>query len=94
MVEYLFDAIKAVAGETFTVAAEITNDVGNPITEQCNLVIYDADGKEIGEAAGTLMEDIWNFNIPATLTSGLSGRYWYCIKCGTESLNFKQPLYF
>lgn len=40
MVEYLFDAIKAVAGETFTVTAEITDELQEPIKEQCSLVIY------------------------------------------------------
>ena len=34
MVEYLFDAIKAVAGETFTVTAEITDELQEPIKEQ------------------------------------------------------------
>lgn len=94
MVEYLFDAIKAVAGETFTVTAEITDELQEPIKEQCSLVIYDAEENEISTIKGILEDNVWNFTIPSTLTSGFSGRYWYCIKCGIESLSFKQPLYF
>lgn len=41
-----------------------------------------------------LPEDfIWEFRVPAEITMGLKGRYWYYIMNSDSNLCFKQPIY-
>lgn len=93
MIEALYDAIRAVAGQPITLNVR-ADDGQNPITENCRLVLQDenevlfiVDGKYTAEV------DLWNFQIPAELTKGMNGRYWYCIQHNEENLHFKQPFY-
>lgn len=92
MIEYLYDAIRATAGEAITIAAEITNENGDCITEQCGLMLSDDNGL-IVKVNGSLVNDTWNFIISAEATANLHGRYWYCICKNNKSLCFKQPIY-
>ena len=94
MIEYLYDAIRAVAGQDIAVDAAITDDDGAPLTENCNLVLhFDKDLMYV--ASGTYDEDaeLWTFTIPAEATKGRSGRYEYCIQHNGLNLCFKEPIY-
>lgn len=91
MIEYLYDAIRATAGTDITIAAEIAEEDGENITENCKLVLF-LDDKQI-EIDGELKADIYNFTIPASYTTGIMGRYWYCFKSNGNMLCFKQPIY-
>lgn len=91
MIEYIYDAIRATAGSDIIIAAEITEDNGECITEGCTLILY-IDEKML-EYNGALNNGMWEFIIPASATSGLKGRYWYCIKHNGNQLCFKQPIY-
>lgn len=95
MIEYLYDAIRATAASEFTVTANITDRNAVLITDSCHLMIYDTDKETLiatidGEFDG---KEDWNFTIPAEITKGLKGRYWYCICHHDDHLCFKQPLY-
>ena len=94
MIEYIYDAIKATAGEEIAIAAKITDETGKQACEACHLNIYDNDGNILATAEGVLYNGEWQFVVPAEKTTNLTGRYWYCI-CDEEhlKLNFKQPLY-
>lgn len=92
MIEYLYDAIRATAGIDAVVSAEITDEGGAPITEGCSLMLSDDDAV-IAMIEGAFNGDVWEFNIPASITSGLSGRYWYCIHHNDNTLCFKEPIY-
>lgn len=92
MIEYLYDAIRATAGLDITIAANITDDEGNVITEGCSLMLSD-DDEVITMATGYFDGELWEFNIPAATTSGLQGRYWYCIHHNDNTLCFKKPIY-
>lgn len=93
MIEYLYDAIRASAGRDLAIAASITDAEGNQITENCVLNIH-SDEEHLITAEGAFIEDQWIFEVPATATRGLMGRYWYSICQGDNDLCFKQPIYF
>ena len=99
MIEYLYDTIRASAGETITLSARVTDNDGNCVEDQCGLMIHD-DNKMLFMVDGTLFEDdaleekLWLFTIPSDKTAGLNGRYWYCVCCGETRLCFKHPIYF
>lgn len=94
MIEYLYNAIRAAAGNDLAITAEITDDNGVTIESGCKLVFHDKDRDTmLAEIAGNYVDGEWMFIIPAELTKGLSGRYWYCIRCNESSLCFKEPIY-
>lgn len=92
MIEYLFNAIRATAGEDICICAKITDDNGTPIDAGCALRFYDDEGM-LARVEGTLTGDVWSFTIPKEKTEGLKGRYWYCFCDGEKTLCFKQALY-
>lgn len=92
MIEYLYDAIRATAGEDITISAKLTEDDGTPIENVCRVRLYD-DKEMIYYAPGNLIDNIWYFTIPGEITEGLSGRYWYAICQDGLTISFKQPLY-
>lgn len=92
MIEFLYNAIRATAGENIVIAAKITDEDGANITESCHVMLYD-DLILLATVDGTFDGDEWEFVIPADVTSGRIGRYWYCICANNNSLCFKQPLY-
>ena len=92
MIEYIYDAIRASAGNDITIAAQITEDTGDCVTEGCVLVLHIGD--EMREYEGLVNDDMWEFTIPAKDTKGLNGRHWYCLKRNGLMLCFKQPIYF
>lgn len=92
MIEYLYNAIRATAGEDITITAEITDDSGECVADGCALMLWD-DKELLTSVDGMLIDDLWSFTIPADKTAGLVGRYWYCICHNHNKLQFKEPLY-
>lgn len=92
MIEYLYNAIRATAGEDITIAAKLTNDDGSQIVGGCHVMLSD-DEKVLITVDGECVNGTHNFTIPAAATKGLHGRYWYCICSGNASLCFKEPIY-
>ena len=94
MVEYLYDAIRAVAGQDILVGAYITDDEERLITEGCSIMVHGAD-RDICAVDGKYNPEsqMWEFTIPGEQTLGLKGRYFYCIQHKDSNLCFKQPLY-
>lgn len=96
MVEYLYDAIRAIAGQENMINAYITDEKENLITDGCEFVLHDGTtGKVIGKVIGKFDSElsVWEFVLPAELTKGLRGRYKYCIMRDGQNLCFKQPIY-
>lgn len=95
MIEYLYNAIRATAGQDITISAAITDDDGNILTEGCHIMFFDPDKELIATFDGEFNEEIneWSFTIPAETTEGLNGRYWYCICYFNANLCFKEPIY-
>lgn len=94
MIEYLYNAIRAVAGQDIAISAAITDDDGEPITENCNLVLH-FDNDFMYVAPGIYLPDAeqWTFNVPGAATAGKLGRYQYCIQHNGINLCFKEPIY-
>lgn len=92
-IEYLYDCIKSIAGEDINICAEITDSAGADITSGCSLIFIDRDFTTIGEYQGTYADGAWSFIIPAGLTKGMDGRYWYRIKFKDTSMSFAAPIY-
>lgn len=92
MIEYIYDVIRATAGEDITISAKITEEDGTPITAGCAFRLYD-DEDMLARVEGTLTGEVWSFTLPANKTDGLSGRYWYCFCKDNKTLCFKKPLY-
>lgn len=93
MVEYLYDCVKAVAGEDINILAEITDADGKDITSGCSLLFIDKDYAIIGDYAGTYSDGAWMFTIPAAVTTDMDGCYWYRIKFKDNSMSFAAPIY-
>lgn len=93
MTEFLYDAIKAVSGEDINIGAQITDVDGNNITSGCSLLFIDKDFTIISECEGTYADGAWSFTIPAAITKGMDGRYWYRIKFKDTSMSFAAPIY-
>ncbi len=96
MVEYLYDAIRAVAGQEIVVNAVIADENENLITENCYFVLHDeATHEVIAKVLGNYLVDnaCWEFSISPELTKGRFGRYMYCIQHDDSNLCFKQPIY-
>jgi hypothetical protein len=94
LIEYIYDAIKATAGEDIPIIMEVRNPEGELVTEGCGISIhctedqvcrvdgvYDADGQ------------VWKFVIPGEATKGHTGRHYYCVCKADGTLNFKTPIY-
>jgi hypothetical protein len=94
MVEYIYNAIRATAGEDITITARITYDNGDSITSDCHVMLFDNE-ELLTTVDGTFdaTEEVWEFTIPAEATKHLSGRYWYRICSKLGSLCFKEPIY-
>lgn len=95
MIEYLYDAIRATAGQNIAVDAKITNDLGELLTESCSFMLHDNNKDMIINVDGEYLEEegIWRFVVPAYATKGLKGRYWYCIQHIDQNVCFHQPIY-
>ena len=93
MVEYLYNAIRAVAGQEIVINAMAVNPDETLITANCSLVLHIENGDMI-KVDGVYLEDgQWEFRVPAEATAGLTGRHWYCIQHEGANLCFKEPIY-
>lgn len=96
MIEYLYDAIRAVANMEITVEAYITDENEEIITEGCSFVLHDKTGaKMLLKKNGSYLPEfgVWQFTLAPEETKGLSGKYLYCIQHNNSNLCFKQPIY-
>lgn len=95
MIEYLHDAIRAVAGQDMPIYALFGNDDGSFVSEDCWFMLHDKDGSMLAAVEGSFNAETgqWTFDVPASVTAGLSGRYWYCFQHEGSNLCFKQPFY-
>lgn len=93
MVEYLFNAIRATAGEDIAIVARITDENGEPITSGCSFMLNGANGAHHIIDGVYTTNGVWEFSIPAELTLGLVGRYGYCFCNGDTTLCFEKPFY-
>lgn len=93
MLEYLYDAIRANAGQPLGITAQLANN-GEPIIEDCVLVFFD-DNQELTHVEGLYIAEIdrWNFTVPAEVTEGRIGRHWYCIRHDGVNLCLNKPIY-
>ena len=97
MVDYLYDVIKAVAGEELQIAAIITDENGADIDKGCALVLaFGQHAEPHAKFDGTFTTSnaggIWSFVVPAAATKG-EHKLWYKIMKDGESLSFYRPLY-
>lgn len=93
MIEYLYDCIRATAGQDICICAVITDDAGDPITSGCSLMLHDNEDMLV-KINGVYDGEAWSFDVPAEDTKELKGRYWYCICKDNTNLCFKTPIYF
>ena len=96
MIEYLYNGIRAHAGNHLTISAVVTNSIGEEVTSGVALMFHDKDRDTVlYEAVGTYSEEAkeFTFVIPKEITEGKSGRYWYCIMHEGNALCFKEPIY-
>lgn len=94
MIEYLYNAIRAVASQDIKINAVITDSDEVLITDACCLALHD-DKEQLLAVDGIYQADTgsWDFIIPGDATVGLKGRYWYCIRHNDNNLCFKEPIY-
>ena len=90
MIEYLANAISATAGEDIVIVANIAED-GVDVTSGCGIMLYIGD--EIKVFAGEYKDELWFFTIPAEVTRGLKGRYFYRLYREGNTLCFQEPIY-
>ena len=96
MVEYLYNCIRATAGSNVEISAIIQDANGADITEGCHIMLFNKDCALLDTIDGAYIAEIgtWQFTLPAEITKGKVGRYWYRICSHSDSLCFKQPIYF
>lgn len=94
MIEYIYDTIKATAGEDIPIIVEVRDPEGNLVTEGCGISIHCED-EQVCRIPGeySASEQIWKFVIPAEATKGHKGRHYYCVCKEDGTLNFKTPIY-
>lgn len=92
MIEYLYNAIRATAGNDISISARVKDAGGVAVIDNCHLMLFD-DEELLITVDGIFTGDVWEYTIPADATRGLSGRYWYCICDNSGSLCFKEPIY-
>lgn len=93
MIEYLYDAIRAMAGQEITVNAIVKDAYGTPITENCEMVLHIGDEMIKSVSEYDEVQGMWAFTYPAEATQGLEGRFEYCVMYDGEAMCFKQPIY-
>lgn len=91
MIEYLYNTIRATAGDYVQVTAIITDDEGNEVTEGCEFMLHDCDEKLLMTVMGEYHDGEMYFNIPAHDLP--KGKYFYCICREGVKLCFHQRLY-
>jgi hypothetical protein len=92
LIEYLYNAIRATAGEDIIITAKVADDSGAEVSG-CAISLFDNE-QLITTIKGLFGDGFWQFIIPAAITAELKGRYWYCI-CDEDhkKLCFKEPIY-
>lgn len=91
MIEYLYNTIRATAGDDMHITAIIKDDAGEAIADNCHFMIFNTNDELMSTTAGTYDGLGWAFTIPTTNLD--KGKYWYCISHNNQKLCFKQRLY-
>lgn len=92
MVEYLYNCIRATAGQDALIVANIAED-GEDITAGMSLMLHDEDKEMIITVNGEYVDGLWNFTIPADATRGREGKHWYCLQRDGINVCFHEPIY-
>ena len=93
--EIIYDAIRATAGQDIGITAIITDEYDMPVESGCGMMLYNNHGEKITTIEGVYLGDgLWQFKLPASLTTGLHGRHFYCICQDEARLCFQTPIYF
>lgn len=90
-VEYLYDCIRATVGDDMKIEAEIYNDEGLPLTEECRFRLYDKNEEIISITEGECVDNVWTFVVP--IKDKPKGKYLYSICYRGANICFKQPIY-
>ena len=95
MIEYLYDAIRAVAGQTVPVYATFANDDGTFVSEGVVFMLHGPDGKHIATVEGSYNAETgqWTFDVPGEATAGRTGRHFYCFQHEGVNMCFLKPYY-
>lgn len=95
MIEYLHNAIRAIAGQEESVYAFFANNDGTFISEGVAFMLHGPDGEMVAAVEGNFNAETgqWTFNVPAEATKGRKGRHWYCFQHDHKNLCFLQPYY-
>lgn len=93
MIEYVYNTIRATAGEDIAILAKVRDAYGDPIPA-CYFHLFDDEQMLTMIAGNALDDDTWEFIVPAAITKDRNGRHWYCI-CDENhsSLCFKEAIY-
>lgn len=92
MVEYLYNCIRATAGQDATIIANIAEN-GEDITAGMTMMLHDADKAMIINVDGVYADGLWHFTIPADATKGRQGKHWYCLQRDGINVCFHEPIY-
>lgn len=91
MIEYLYDTIRAAAGDYVDITAEVKDDNGNNITEGVVFMLYDNEEKLLISVNGDYINGEWAFHLPiGTLPKG---KYFYSISADGVKLCFNKRFY-
>lgn len=90
-VEYLYDCIRATVGDDMKIEAEIYDDDGNALTEECRFRLYDKTEELISITEGTYADNMWTFVVP--IKELPKGQYLYSVCYKGANICFKQPIY-
>lgn len=94
MIEYLYNAIRMVAGqeeEVYTIARDDEGFIDKGVV----FMLHSPEGEVIAKVDGIYNPNTyqWTFIIPAEATAGRTGKHWYCFMREGKNLCFKQPFY-
>lgn len=95
MIEYLYDAIRATAGQDVPVYATFANDDGTFMSEGVVFMLHNPDGSHLATVEGSYNAETgqWTFTVPGKVTAGRTGRHLYCFQQDGSELCFKKPYY-
>lgn len=95
LLEYIYDTIKATAGEDLDITAYVVDENGDSISQGCRLILRNGDESVLAVAEGIYNADegMWHFHVPGERTAGLKGKHWYCVKQDDETICFLEPFY-
>ena len=93
-VEYIDSIIKVSGGANALIGANIVDTSGNQVSEKSHLMLFYPQDELQATVNGTIADDgVHEYLVPASLTEGVKGKWWYCVCVNNEPICFKQPFY-